>query len=59
MFEYTGNFTTLSLLDPCFADCYIGLGDGCAGLEVWLPHVGDVSTEQYCSLKWSGIDEGK
>ena len=59
MFEYTGNFTTLSLLDSCFADCYIGLGDGCAGLEIWLPHVGDVSAEQYCNLKWSGIDEGK
>ena len=24
---------------------------------MWLPHFGDTSPEQYCSMKWDGIDE--
>ena len=41
---------------PCLADCYFEGGDGCGGLETWLPYAGAVSVEQYCVQKWSKID---
>jgi len=55
MFVYTDNFRDVGATSTCLVDCQIG-GDGCKELEMWLPHFGDTSAEQYCSLKWYGID---
>ena len=57
IFVETGNFTKLSTLESCIADCYTGQGDGCVDVAVFLPYYGEVSVQQYCSLNWSGMDE--
>lgn len=55
VFVYTDKFRDVGATSTCLVDCQIG-GDGCKELEMWLPHFGDTSAEQYCSLKWYGID---
>ena len=60
MFPQTNNFTQVGGYAPCLADCYTGLGDGCAlyKSQGWLSNFGQVPVEDYCELQWAGIDNG-
>ena len=60
MFPQTNNFTQVGGYAPCLADCYTGLGDGCALYQSqgWLTNFGQVPVQDYCELQWAGIDNG-
>eukprot|EP00986_Skeletonema_menzelii_P021210 scaffold33659_cov148-Skeletonema_menzelii.AAC.2 len=59
-FLYFNNFTAVGNRVSCLADCYVAPdgGEGCAAMADWMPNLGTISPETYCSLQWDLIDQG-